>query len=199
MNKETNQLTSSRSVGMRNINALLQSAPISRIKTLRDDEGRRGFTLIELLVVVLLIGILAAIALPQYSKAVDKARIAELIALSKHIRDMQEVYYLEKGDYAEYCEELGVEISDGFELDAEKQLVNSNKKIILSCFDSSDPRARGIWKIDSSHLFSVERGFIHSAKDAHRARSWVYAKGDYFTKIRASYCPTVTTGTCYID
>lgn len=57
----------------------------------------KGFTLIELLVVVLIIGILASIALPQYQKAVFKARAAEAFTNLKTIKNAVEVCEMEKG------------------------------------------------------------------------------------------------------
>ena len=82
---------------------------IPRTTTLRGDErGVKGFTLIELLVVVLIIGILSAVALPQYERAVVKSRVATILPVLKSIKDAQEVYYMENGEYTENVEKLGI-------------------------------------------------------------------------------------------
>ena len=73
-------------------------------------KNSRAFTLIELLVVVLIIGILAAVAVPQYQKAVYKSRATEALAMLKAIVQAEEVYYLANGSYTDDITKLDVEI-----------------------------------------------------------------------------------------
>lgn len=80
----------------------------------------RGFTLIELLVVVLIIGILASVALPQYEKAVMKSRYSNLMAMVNALAKAEETYYMETGNYTNDFEALSI-TPGGCTLSADKQ------------------------------------------------------------------------------
>ena len=70
-----------------------------------------GFTLIELLVVVILIGVLAAIALPNYFNQIEKARVAEAKQNLGAINRAQQAFYFEKATFANNMNELGADLN----------------------------------------------------------------------------------------
>ena len=83
-----------------------------------DSRGREGgFTLLELLVVVLIIGILAAVAVPQYQVAVNKTRVMGIITFMRAVDNAQQVYKIANGTYAENFDELDIDIPAGAEFD----------------------------------------------------------------------------------
>ncbi len=76
--------------------------------TTQRKRGSAGFTLIELLVVVLIIGILAAIAVPQYFKVVEKGKAAEATQWITNVMQAQETYLAQWGVYASNITQLAV-------------------------------------------------------------------------------------------
>jgi len=74
-------------------------------------QTNKGFTLIELLVVVLIIGILAAVALPKYEMAVMRSRYATLKANTNALLEAEKIYHLANGSYTTDMEALSVDLS----------------------------------------------------------------------------------------
>ena len=62
--------------------------------------GRKGFTLIELLIVVVIIGILAAIAIPKFANTKQKAVKASMVSDLRNLATAQEAFYADSSSYA---------------------------------------------------------------------------------------------------
>ena len=80
----------------------------------------KGFTLIELLIVVVIIGILAAIAIPKFSATREKAYFAAMKSDLKNLASQQEIYYSDTYEYTSSTTSLGFVSSQGVnvEIDA---------------------------------------------------------------------------------
>ena len=90
-------------------------------------DNKKGFTLIELLIVVVIIGILAAIAIPRFGETRERAFISSMTSDLRNVQTLQEQYYFDTGDYeylttgtitdASRNEDLGFQASDGVSID----------------------------------------------------------------------------------
>ncbi|MDJ0661830.1 MAG: type II secretion system protein [Crocosphaera sp.] len=82
------------------------------IKTIANKKGNKGFTLIELLVVVIIIGVLAAIALPNLLGQVGKARESEAKSTLGAMNRAQQTAFAERGEFAESIAQLEVPVGN---------------------------------------------------------------------------------------
>ncbi|MDR0291376.1 MAG: prepilin-type N-terminal cleavage/methylation domain-containing protein [Elusimicrobium sp.] len=83
-------------------------------------DKEEGFTLIELLVVVLIIGILAAIALPQYQNAVEKSKVTEALIVGRNIVDASKRYNLETGAWPTSYDQIDIDVPSGYAISGDR-------------------------------------------------------------------------------
>jgi len=108
----------------------------------RSSPREAGFTLIELLVVVLIIGILASIAIPQYFKVVERAKTAEAQAFLSNVKNSNERYLARTGVYVTAMGNLGA-LDVSFPGSAPnygmKNFKVTNMAAVATCPNTSDP------------------------------------------------------------
>jgi prepilin-type N-terminal cleavage/methylation domain-containing protein len=74
----------------------------------------KGFTLVEVLIVVIIIGILAAIGIPQFAASIEKAKGGEARAGLGHIQTGEKVYYAENEYYSNNLSDLDISLTQKY-------------------------------------------------------------------------------------
>lgn len=114
-----------------------------------------GFTLIELLVVIIIIGILAAIALPSLLAQVAKSRQAEAKSIVGALNRSQQTYYLEKQTFTDNLSSLGLGISSN----------TANYQYVLSILPSGEAVTHRGWSTKNIHRSYAGVAYLSPAGD----------------------------------
>src|SRR2546421_4654164 len=82
------------------------------MQTMLRSRGRKGFTLVELAVVIIIIGILAAFAVPKFLDSVERSKAGEALNYLAAVRSAQERYAIRQGTYADDLTKLDIQMPD---------------------------------------------------------------------------------------
>ena len=130
----------------------------------------QAFTLIEVLIAVLIIGILAAIAVPQYQKAVAKSKASQLRTLLSSVGKSFDMYYLANGEYPSSLDELDLNINlpitNGL---TARQNVTCGKDIGALSYQLGDDFEIALYNRDNYYMLSA-----HFTNGKYKCRGFVY-------------------------
>ena len=170
---------------------------------------KKAFTLIELLVVVLIIGILAAIALPQYQKAVERSQSAQAITMLRSVYQAAEEYYLANGTWPTSFADLSVTppwtgTTKWYEhTDNKDALSDDNWSIQINHATDDSRLGIAIGRLSGKHTgggFAIWHKYGNSTTNLHTILcaekiADIETPGDYCQKVMQSGNLTVTGGT----
>ncbi len=157
-------------------------------------EKKSGFTLIELLVVVLIIGILSAVALPRYEKAVAKSRFVSAMIAGEALYKATEVYELANGKFPSKLSELDISMP-GTVTDEDKVITdqyrcnlfggqeNAADSVMCTVRAGSDAWGFRRYSQKSEH----KKRYCFAVKDEEKENNWCKMLGNKFLHTAGSY------------
>ncbi len=157
-------------------------------------KNKQALTLIELLVVVLIIGILAAVALPQYKLAVVKSQLATIRPVIASIKQAEEAYYMANGEYTNDWSVLDLDFSFCSQSKDYADVLFCNKTFMIDLIEGGNNGEKNIRAAYCPNVINNEQNQRTWNNCAYRESDFVYcvwlANSSHPNKISCSYAHT---------